>query len=173
MNVRRLLFGFAALSLSLLVAAAETGAKDLSNHNNRGMKAVSMGRDVVPRVKKTRVRSYGPKLAKQNSKTLRRLSIRSACAIQDADGFGSCFGGCLRSWGVNYGSGTTCGAICAVAATGNPVAIGVCAGCLGTAEWIVGGCAMRCVWSSSVLEELVEGPVAKGRTRTRQLRAAV
>lgn len=173
MSLRRLLFGIAVLSISLFVTSIETEAKVLSNHSKRDIKVGSVDRDLLARARK-RVGPDDQPLSKKRSKTLRHLSSKACATIQEEfGGFGGCFGGCLRSWGVNYGSGTTCGAICAVAATGNPVAIGVCAGCIGTAEWIVAGCAMKCVWSSSFLEEMVEGPVAKGRTRTRRLRAEV
>lgn len=169
----RLLFGFAVLSVSLVVVSIETEAKVLSNRNNRDFKVGSLNHDVLARARK-RVRRDSRTLSKQRSKTLRHLSSNACATIQEEfGGSGGCFGSCLRSWNLNYGSGTTCGAVCGLAATGNPVAIGVCAACVGTAEWIVGGCAMKCVWSSSFMEELVDGPIAKGRTRTRQLRAAV
>ena len=168
----RLLFGFAVLSVSLFVVSIETEAKVLSNRKNRDLKVGSLNHDMLARAR-TRVRRDSRTLSKLRSKTLRHLSSKACATIQELSGFGGCFGGCLRSWNLNYGTGTTCGAVCGLAATGNPVAIGVCAACVGTAEWIVAGCAMKCVWSSSFLEELVDGPVAKGRTHTRQIRAAV
>ena len=168
----RLLFGFAVLSVSLFVVSIETEAKVLSNRNNRDFKVGSLNHDVLARARKG-VRRDSRTLSKQRSKTLRPVSSNACATIQEYGGFGGCFGGCLRSWNVNYGTGTTCGAVCVVAATGNPVGIGVCAACLGTAEWIVAGCSLKCVWSPSVLEELVDGPVSKRRTGTRQLRAAV
>jgi hypothetical protein len=91
------------------------------------------------------------------SKRAVRLPAACSCAVapDELDGFGSCFGNCLRGWGVSYGSLITCGGICALAATGNPVGIGVCAACVGTAEWIVAGCAMNCMYSGryGLLEE--------------------
>lgn len=89
--------------------------------------------------------------AKGNSKAAVRLPTACSCAVapDDADGFGSCFRGCLQSWGISYGSLTTCSGLCGLAATGNPVAIAGCAACLGTAEWIVMGCSLRCLYQDS------------------------
>lgn len=103
---------------------------------------------------------------KANPKLAKSLCVPCSCtAVPDyADGFGSCFSGCLQAWGISYGTVLACGGICAVAATGNPVGIGVCAACLGTGEWIVAGCALRCLWNRGYagLEEARLRP-AKGR----------
>jgi hypothetical protein len=95
------------------------------------------------------------------SKRAMRLPAACSCAVapDELDGFGSCFGNCLRGWGVSYGSLITCGGICALASTGNPIGIGVCAACLGTGEWIVAGCALNCMYSGryGLLEEARSG----------------
>jgi hypothetical protein len=95
----------------------------------------------------------------------KKLKAVSACycaaAPEEWEAWGGCFKGCLTSWGLSYGSATTCGGICAIAATGNPIGIGVCAGCLGTAEWIVAGCAMSCAWArggNTWLEQVRDSP---------------
>jgi hypothetical protein len=99
-------------------------------------------------------------------------TLLTACGCpvlpQDAEGlFGGCFRNCLASWGISYGSLLTCGGVCVVAATGNPIAIGVCAACLGTAEWIVGGCAMNCVWGRRIAleESWVKNQLPRSRSR--------
>jgi hypothetical protein len=107
--------------------------------------------------------------AKTDSKVATLLkSCGCPVSPQDAEGFfGGCFRNCLASWGISYGSLITCGGVCAVAATGNPIAIGVCAGCLGTAEWIVGGCAMNCVWGRRIAfeESWVKNRLPRSRSR--------
>lgn len=110
----------------------------------------------------SRKAKLSPKLAK---------AMMTACgynvAPQGSDVFGSGFRSCMQSWGVSYTSLVACGAICAVAASGNPIGVAVCAACLGTAEWIVMGCLLKSVWSAI---ELTEDPtIARSHTRgTRQ-----
>jgi|SoiMethySBSTD1v2_1073268.scaffolds.fasta_scaffold1087686_1 hypothetical protein len=70
--------------------------------------------------------------------------------IQDTESSGGCFSKCLQSWGLGYGSTLACGGACIAAGTGNPIGIAVCAACLGTAEWIVMGCAMSCAWGRNI-----------------------
>jgi hypothetical protein len=63
-------------------------------------------------------------------------------------GFGGCFKDCL----IKYSNATVaalCGGACIAAGTGNPVAIGACAACIGIEEWIVAGCSLKCVWYSA------------------------
>jgi hypothetical protein len=173
MTLRRFVLGFAVLSVSLLFSPLESKAKVLTNHNSREVNRSSKHQSVLLRVDRPSTRLDSRARSKRKSNSLVHLSPKpNACAnLQDLDGFGGCFGNCLRAWGVNYGSGTTCGAICAIAATGNPVAIGVCAACIGVAEWIVAGCAMKCSWDSSFVP-IVEGPVSKSLPRPRELRSS-
>lgn len=164
MILRRFLLGFAALSLSLFVVAAGAEGKSLSSSVKRSDVKV---RNLFATAGKTRINNSAS--SKRRAKSAR--SICCACAPTDEWEAGGCFSSCLRSWGVNTTTGAACAAACIAAGTGNPVAIGICAGCLGTGEWIVAGCAMKCAWGGSFLP--VEGPVSKGRQRSRSLRATV
>jgi hypothetical protein len=97
-------------------------------------------------VKRILIRLINRKAA-GNSKSAASIPVACSCspAPNELGGFGGCFRDCLQSWGISYSSLITCGGVCGLAATGNPVAIGVCAGCLGTGEWIVAGCILYCV----------------------------
>jgi hypothetical protein len=110
--------------------------------------------------------------AKGNLKAAANLRAAGNCAVaQDGwGGFGGCFRSCLASWGVSYGSLVTCGAVCGLAATGNPIGIGVCAACVGTGEWIVAGCALNCIGGGGRWGYLEE--VKSHRARTRGLQQA-
>jgi hypothetical protein len=110
---------------------------------------------------------------KTSSKRALRLPAGCSCAAapDEFGGFGSCFRSCLTSWGVSYGSLITCGAVCGLAASGNPVGIAVCAACVGTGEWIVAGCVLNCIGGGSrwgYLEEVK----SRHRARTRGLQQA-
>jgi hypothetical protein len=167
----RFLLGFAVLSASLLFSAVETKAKVLSNHN-RDMKSISIGRGPLARAGKAKTKLYVPTSLARKSKPARQLASKActnAMMQDELEAFGGCFGGCLRSWGLDYKSGTACGSMCVLAGSGNPIGIAGCAACLGTAEWIIAGCAMKCVWSSSFLPD--DGSVAKVRRQPRHLRA--
>lgn len=84
---------------------------------------------------------------KANLAELASKGCGCAAAQNGQDDFGSCFSGCLATWHVNQTTVLACGGTCSVAGTGNPVAIGLCAACLGVGEWIVAGCAMKCVYA--------------------------
>lgn len=163
MTTRRFLLGFAVLSLSLFVSAVSTEGKTASHRVNRIDSTV---RGLPTTAGKTKLSST--RLAKRRSISVRTRSCACTSVPGEWEAGGGCFTGCLRSWGVNTTTGAACAGACIAAGTGNPVAIGICAGCLGTGEWIVAGCALKCTWSGSFMPE--EGPVAKGRPRTRQLR---
>jgi hypothetical protein len=66
----------------------------------------------------------------------------------DEFGFGGCFKDCLGKW-TSVTLLLFCGGACIAAGTGNPIAIGVCAACLGIEEFIVAACAQKCVWFST------------------------
>lgn len=89
--------------------------------------------------------------------------------VQDGEAVGS-FASCLSAWGINSTTITVCAGACVAAGTANPVGIAVCAACLGTAEWIVVGCAMRSVWKAVVSPE---GGSVKGRPLNRAARVTV
>jgi hypothetical protein len=99
------------------------------------------------------------------------LSAPCTCAAaQDwgSFGFGGCFRSCMTSWGVSYGSLITCGGVCALAMTANPIAIGVCAACVGTGEWVVAGCVLNCVGGGGRWGYLEEAKSRRARTRGSQ-----
>ena len=99
--------------------------------------------------KSARLNIPTPRLSRRARARLASLMSRGCgCPLtqDDQDALGSCWKTCVTSWGVSYGSLTACGAVCVGAATGNPAAIAVCAGCLGTGEWILAGCALYCAW---------------------------
>jgi len=110
--------------------------------------------------------------AKGNSNSaLRFPSVCTCTAAPDSEeSFGSCFRSCLQAWGISYGSLTTCGGLCGLGSTGNPVGIAGCAACLGTAEWIVMGCSLNCMYKESRWG-LVD-TVKTHRPRTRGLQQA-
>ena len=84
---------------------------------------------------------------------LRTLVVKGCgCTLAPQDGddaFGNCWQRCLNRSGISTTTVIACGGVCVSAGTGNPVALGLCAACLGTGEWIVAGCAMYCVWTRS------------------------
>jgi hypothetical protein len=110
--------------------------------------------------------------AKGNLKGAANLSASCSCAAAPDEwgfgGFGTCFSGCLQSWGIGYGSLTTCSGICGLAATGNPVGIAGCAACLGTAEWIVMGCSLHCLYKETRWGSLETVKSRHSRTRGSQ-----
>jgi hypothetical protein len=79
--------------------------------------------------------------ARTNPKFAKALSTACGCAVipEEEEGFGSCFGNCLRSNGVSLISLASCGGVCSVNLVG-------CAVCVGVSEWVVLGCAQYCVW---------------------------
>jgi hypothetical protein len=110
---------------------------------------------------------------KSGSRRAVRLPAGCSCnaAPDEWGGFGGCFRSCLQGWGVSYGSLITCGGVCGLAATGNPVGIAVCAACLGTGEWIIAGCALNCIGGGGrwgFLEEVK----SRHRTHTHALQQA-
>ena len=149
----RLLFGFAVLFVSLFVVSIETQAKVLSmNSGKREVKASSTS-------------------TKGKSRTLRRALCKpcNCAAVNDLAGnFSGCFSGCMGAW-VDSKTAAACAATCVAAGTGNVVAIGLCAACVGTGEWIAGYCAMKCVWGASAFSIESEA-ISKRRTRSRSPR---
>ena len=116
-------------------------------------------------------RSLNRTLNRKTKATLAKLLTACGCtaaALQDGDGFGSCFKGCLGAWGINPTTINLCAGSCIAATTGNPIAIAFCASCLGTTEWIVGGCAMKCAWGGIAWEQgLVKNQLPRPRSRSR------
>lgn len=153
MTPHRLLIGFAVLCTSLLVVSIETQAKGLRvNSGKREVKASST-------------------FTKEKSRTSGRLLCKPCnCAmVNDLDGsFTGCFSTCLGSW-VDSKTAAACAATCVAAGTGNMVAIGICAACVGTGEWIAGYCAMKCAWGGAAFSTDA-ARFSKRRTRSRNLR---
>jgi hypothetical protein len=167
MRVRLFLLGFAVFSISLLVTGPAAQAKVRSRHSTREAKPLIMHRD--PTVKQGSARHVNRRMV---SKMLRHVrSKASICSVQDGGTAGATFGDCLRSWGINSTTIAGCVGICVAAGTGNPVAIGFCAACLGTGEWIVAYCAAKGLLGGVIAP--VEGPVASKRPRLRQVRATL
>jgi hypothetical protein len=149
MTRHRFLLGFAVLSISLLVVSIETQAKVLSKNSKRELRVSSTARDALGRTSIVKVIRRDAASSKRSA--TRRSTCACSCRVnQDEFDATGCFGSCLRSWGVNVTNGTYCVGVCVAAGTGNPVAIGVCAACLGTAEWIVAGCSLKCVWGRAL-----------------------
>lgn len=170
MTSNRCLVALAVLLLSLFVVSIETEAKVLSNHNKRGVTNPSVNHATLLRTNdaKDTNRRTSPK---QKLKTLRNLSKACNCNCtmpQDFGGFGSCFSNCLYSFGVTREKAAGCFAICVGAGSGNPLAIAVCAACLGVGEWVAGYCGMRCVWSHAFAPDA--GPVSRRHSQPRNKR---
>jgi hypothetical protein len=158
----RFLLGLAVLSLSVFFTAVETRAE---------VRLVDKLEVKDPSASASLLRAPKSRTAKEKSKALRR-SASKACAcsmVDELDGGGSCFSNCLVSWGVTREKAAGCLTVCVAAGTGNPVAIAVCAACLGTAEWIAGYCGLRCAWNSAFAPE--DGPISKRRSQPRTRRS--
>jgi hypothetical protein len=110
--------------------------------------------------KLARVSIRTPRLSRRvRAKLAKMLSTGCRCALAEDDfAFNSCLGGCLASWGVSTTTLLACGGFCVGAGTGNPVGIALCAGCLGTAEWVVAGCAMYCAWGGGRHAMMLDTP---------------
>ena len=145
-----------AISLTvLLVSTCVTVQAATNDSGTRGIQdsrlkiALRLNPNLVTS-KISRLNSRMPKLSRRVRARLANLVSRGCgCALtqDDQDALGSsCWKTCVTGWGVSYSTLVACGGVCAGAATGNPVAIAVCAGCLGTGEWILAGCALYCAW---------------------------
>lgn len=156
-----LILGAVVLFFSASQVSAANSPNALTNKAETA--GVAKAKGVKRSLNRTLTRKMNAKLAK-----LVTACGCTAAALQDSDGFGSCLKGCLASWGVNPANITACAGVCVVAGTGNPVGIGLCAACVGTTEWIVGGCAMKCVWGGISWEQgLVKNQSPRQRSRSR------
>lgn len=157
----RFLLGLAVLSVSLFVVSIETQARTGSaGRDTLGVKHSSVKSASNLRTRKSRT-------LKEKSKAIRRAS---ACfMVQDLElTGGSCFFNCLYAAGVTREKAAGCFAICVGAGSGNPLAIAVCAGCLGIGEWIAGYCGLKCAWGYAF--DTDDGPVSKSRSQPRNKR---
>ncbi len=141
------------LVVSLFVSVRATAAESQVDYGQKRMSntVIVMNRHDLVRMAK----SLGLAIRAIPLSTAMREKIASSarkgcgCAVapDGLDGFGSCFNQCLTDWHVNQTTILACEGTCAAAGTGNPVAIAFCAACLGVGEWIVAGCAMKCVYA--------------------------
>ena len=133
-------------------AKAAASNRSTASARSKALAAVSTTSDL-------RVRSLKAKDVTKKAASVATLRAKGcACALAQEAGGGGCFSSCLERWGVSPTSILTCGGVCALAGTGNPVAIIFCAACLGIHEWIVLGCAGKCT-----LERAYEVGMVKNR----------
>src|SRR5437588_1856235 len=155
MTRHRIWIGFAVLAVSLLLVTTETQATTQSKFPAGQYKAAAGVRVLSYSEFQRMAKRFGftvhmIKLSKSDAEKLAKLPAKGcgcAFAPDDDSGFGSCFKGCLGSWGVSATTLTACGVVCA---SDNLVG---CAICAGVSEWIVGGCAMKCAWRNSYIAE--------------------
>lgn len=173
MKSNRYLVALAVLLLSLFVLSIETEAKGLSNRNKRGVTNPSVNHDTLLRTNDTKDTNTRTS-AKRKLKTLRNLSKACNCnctMLQEQwGGFGSCFNSCLERWGVDTQRILTCTGFCVAASTGNPLGIIACVTCLGTSQWIVQGCSLKCAWGHAF--DTDAGAEAKRRAQPRNNKRA-
>jgi len=104
--------------------------------------------------------------ARLNPKSLKEFSKGCGCAVPEDETGWSCMKGCLVEWGVP--SSVVLG--CAIACASNLYA---CIACLGTAEYIVAGCTMYCVYYLAKTAEPAAPLTPKlGAAQTRSTHAA-
>jgi len=150
MTRQRILIGFvvAVVSLSWMI---ETPGKSLVNGARAAETSEAVNRqDHLQAARGSLLAGRTVNLSARVRTRLRGLGAKGCgCALtpEDEDAFGSCMKNCLTGWGISATTVLACGGACVSAGTGNPFGIALCAGCLGTGEWIVAGCAMSCVWS--------------------------
>lgn len=154
MKATRFLMVIGVVCLSMF-AAKTTPAKNatlgsVEMMRNGGVVLVNR-QQLLQLAKSLGLKVYAFKVSKHGARKLTSSGNGCGCSlIEDNESSGGCFSKCLQSWGFGYGGAVACGGACIVAGTGNPIGIAVCAACLGTAEWIVMGCAMSCAWGRNV-----------------------
>jgi hypothetical protein len=145
------------VALFVLLVTTQTQAKTQINLSDQGKvnkRVVFVNRGELLRIaSQLGVTIRTIKLSKRDLAKLANSGPKGCgcvAAPQEMDefGFGGCFKDCLIRW-TSTTALAICGAGCIAAGTGNPVAIAICAACLGVEETIVAGCAMRCVWFST------------------------
>jgi hypothetical protein len=151
MKTYRIAITVTVLLLSTFVTAQAARNESATRGVRNGRLNVALG--LSPNLstgKISRLKLRMPPLSRRARARLATLVSRGCgCALaQDQDVFGSCWRTCVMSWGVSYSTIVACGGSCIGAATGNPIAIAVCAACVGTSEWVLAGCALYCSWGS-------------------------
>jgi|GEM_PF-3361863 hypothetical protein len=148
-------YRFAISITVLLLSTFVTAQAAVNESETRGVQTspLTVARSLSPNLvtgKSSRLNPRMPRLSRRARAKFASLVSRGCgcpATADDPDALGaSCWKSCVTSWGVTYSTLVACGGVCAGAATGNPVAIAVCAGCLGTGEWVLAGCAMYCAW---------------------------
>jgi len=164
-----------AISLTVLLLSTFVTAQAARNEvATRGVRngRLNVALSLSPNLstgKISRLKLRMPALSRRARARLATLVSRGCgCALaQEQEVFGSCWRTCVMSWGVSYGTLSACGGACIAASTGNPIAIAVCAGCVGTAEWILAGCALYCSWGNTGGHGILQqDPQAKLRHRS-------
>src|ERR1051325_3786485 len=138
------------LSTFATVQAASHNAETRGVRKSRPSVALSLN----PNLGTGKIARLNPRMPKLSRRARARLANQVSrgcgCSLaQPQDSFGSCWRTCLNSWGISTTTIVACAGVCVGAGTGNPVAIAVCAGCVGTGEWVLAGCAAYCVWGGS------------------------
>src|SRR5687767_14132626 len=136
MTQRRMLFGLAVLSISLLTTTIVTPAKDQSGFRRsppQATRRVAGTYQLRHASNQPDVRIHSVNFSKRDLQRVIKAALKScscACPTATLDSWGDCFGGCLESHGVSTVSAAACVALC----TRNPIG---CAVCAGIQQWIV------------------------------------
>lgn len=161
MTLRRLLFGLAVLSISVLTTAVDTQAKGQLSFRP-GQRAESNSyipkAALRPASTQTRSRVHAVSLSKRELEKLVKSAVRRCgctAAAQDTEFSSGCVKNCVAKY-VGWGTVLACGTAC----SGNAVG---CAVCVGVHEWVVLGCIQYCAWLP--VFSAVDGPVASNRVR--------
>ena len=151
MTRRRILSGVSVLVISLFWMIEAPGKSLVSGGLTAETSKAVNGQDQLRTTTGSLVAGRTGSLSVRVRTRLRTLVVKGCgCTLAPQDGddaFGGCWQRCLNRSGISTTTVIACGGVCVSAGTGNPVALGLCAACLGTGEWIVAGCAMYCVWS--------------------------
>lgn len=166
MSRKRILFGIAVLSVSLLTTTLETQAKDQlpaqRSQRTRSSNNLVPHKRLAPTSTQTASRAYAVSLSKRELEKLVKSAVKKcecACPAQETEFSMSCFKSCLARY-VGWPTVLSCGVAC----TGNLIG---CAVCVGVQEWVVLGCLQYCAWRNvfSFAESPVDGGVASNRGR--------
>lgn len=162
MSLRRLMFGIAVLSVSVLTMTVEANAKD-QLPVQRGQRTRSKSFMLKPPLRTTSTQSRGRvpgfSMSKREfDKFIKSAVKRCGCAssAQETEYSSGCFTRCVAKY-VGWSTALACVMACGGS---NP---GACAACIGVHEWVVLGCLQYCVWRD--VFSYVEGPVSSNRGR--------
>lgn len=140
----------ALLVVSLFVSVRATAAESRVDSGNErvGNTVIAMNRHDLMRMAKRLGLAIRPiPLSTEMKAKIASLPRKGCgCSPDEVDSFGSCLKACVGAFGVSYGTLVACGAVCTGAMSGNPIAIAVCAICLGVGEDVVMGCSLYCVY---------------------------